>query len=233
MLTFQRSDSALGAGAPLDEFDEVVGGLDLLAGLARLSLAQDRNELDTELGQLVVNRCLSVAAIRSDSVRDDTGGGDRSRDRGGETWRVGWHPCFDLVVDNDPVAVVGDLAGVPNWVGVARLPLRIGLASSSWSDTRRVLPAGVSPARRTLVCRITWVTASIRWARSASIRRSRFTGRSPIRCAFTRTRLACSTAVSARSASLPVIASTSALASSVRRRNFDPIRCAPWRAIAV
>jgi hypothetical protein len=31
---------------------------------------------------------------------------------GAEAWRVGWHASLDLVVDDSPVAVVGDLAGV-------------------------------------------------------------------------------------------------------------------------
>ena len=151
VLALQCGDSALGAGAPFDEFNEPVFGLDLLAALAGLTLPENRDELDTKVRESVIDGCLAVAAIRSDRVRHDTGGSDRSGDGGRQTWRVGWHPRFDLVVDNDPVTVVGDLAGVAELGWVARLPLRIGRASLSCRDTRRVLLAGISPARRTRV----------------------------------------------------------------------------------
>lgn len=50
--------------------------------------------------------------VRGDRARHDPGGGDGPGDRGREAWRVGRHARFDLVVDDDPVAGVGDLAGV-------------------------------------------------------------------------------------------------------------------------
>ena len=55
VLALQRGDATLRAGAPLHEFDEAVAGLDLLAGFAGLTLAEDRDEFHTEFGEFVVD----------------------------------------------------------------------------------------------------------------------------------------------------------------------------------
>jgi len=66
VLTFQGGDSAFGAGAPFDECDEVIGRFDRSAGLAGLALSEDGDKVDTEFGEVVIERCLAVAAIGGD-----------------------------------------------------------------------------------------------------------------------------------------------------------------------
>ena len=68
MLAFQRGDSALGAGAPLDELDEAVGCFDLLAGFAGLTLAEDRDECDTRLGMKSRVEHRSRPALTADAI---------------------------------------------------------------------------------------------------------------------------------------------------------------------
>jgi hypothetical protein len=62
--------------------------------------------------------------------------------------RVGWVADLDVVVEYDAVVVVDDLCGVAELDRLPSRPLAIGRASGSCSDTRRVAPCGVVPARR-------------------------------------------------------------------------------------
>lgn len=112
VLALQRRDAALGTGAPLDEFDEAGFGLDVMSGGAGLSLPKDRDVLDADLGELNVDCCFAVAAIRGDRVGVLAGDSDGPLDGGCESGCIGGNPGFEFVVDNDPVDGVGDLAGV-------------------------------------------------------------------------------------------------------------------------
>ena len=72
---------------------------------------------------------MAVAAICGDRVGDDPDGGDGSFDRRCEAWRVGWHAGFEFEVDDDALAVVGDLGGVAELgrLGEAALADRAGV----------------------------------------------------------------------------------------------------------
>jgi hypothetical protein len=112
VLTLEGGDAALGTGAPLDELDEVVSGFDASPSCSGLALAQDGDGLDAESLELGVHRGLAISTVGGDGVGDLAGGGDDPLDGGSEAGCVGGHAGLDLVVEDDAVAVVADLAGV-------------------------------------------------------------------------------------------------------------------------
>src|SRR6266508_237949 len=111
----------------------------------------------------------------------------------------------------------------PNSTGLPNRPLAIGRASGSCSDTILVAPAGVSPDSRVRVWAATRSTNSARACSSVTAAQAAPVAARPLRRkarrALRTTARASSTATSARSAISPLMAYTSAWASSVRRRN--------------
>jgi hypothetical protein len=76
VLTLEGGDASLGAGAPLDELDEVLACFDAAPGYPWLALAQDGDGLHAECLELRVHRRLAIATIGGDGVGNRAGGDD-------------------------------------------------------------------------------------------------------------------------------------------------------------
>ena len=103
----------------------------------------------------------------------------------------------------------------------------------SCKDTTRVAPLGVSPERRRRVWAATCSTTAARRSSSATVAFAFPLAASPAwrrpRRALRATALASAAAASAITAISPVMAYTSLLASSLRRRSHAPMSCARRR----
>ena len=93
MLSFEGGDASFGAGAPLDEFDDVVAGLDRATRCVGGAFARDGDGAVGEFVECGVNRCFAVAATGSDGVGVLAGEGDGAGDRGSEAGDVGEVPA--------------------------------------------------------------------------------------------------------------------------------------------
>lgn len=135
---------------------------------------------------------------------------------------------MDVVVEHEPVGVVGDLGLVAELDRLAEPALEtIGRASGSCSDTSRVAPSGLPPARRVRVCSTTLPVRSTSVSRSTMARASVPEPAAPcrrrVRLALEITRLASAAVVAASSANSPVMALTCSLAWPERRLRLAAI----------
>ena len=130
----------------------------------------DSDRVDSEFFESGINGDVAATTVGGDRSGWAAGPLFYPSNGGSETESVGRVPYLDLPVDDDTVAVVGDLGGVTELGGPSRLPLRIGRASGSCNDTSRSAPAGMFPARRCAVWLITRCTRSIVVSRSSTIR---------------------------------------------------------------
>ena len=135
---------------------------------------------------------------------------------------------LDAVVEHDAVGVVGDLSLEAELDRACpSRPLAMGRASVSWSETIRVDPSGTSPARRVRV----WATICFEHADGAlefgdeggGLARGSVAGPAQRPAGVGATTWASLMVASAIVANSPVSASTSSLASPLRRRSHAAI----------
>lgn len=109
VAVLEIADASLTAGAPFHQLPEsprVLGGA---ADRSRLALARDRHPSDAELVQFLVHHGLAVAAIGGHRPGNPARPGRDPLDRRGQQRRIQWVANLDLLIEHDPVRVVGHL----------------------------------------------------------------------------------------------------------------------------
>ncbi len=201
--------------------------LDLLTLGAGPAPSRDGDVLDTHGLELGLHLRFAIAAIGGDrlghlaeELRDP---GDGRSEHGG----IGRVALLHHMVEDDALDVVGDLRLVSELDGTPESSLGMGRASVSCSDTTRSAPAGTSPARRVRVwatiCSTAQMVRSSSFTRAVALPDAASPARRSARRAFVATNWASLMAASAIRASSPVSASTSSLASPLRRRSHAAI----------
>src|SRR5258705_6452564 len=107
---FEGADPAFASGSPFDGSAECSAFLDVLAGGTGPAFARYDDSADTELGQCLVGGRFAVTTVSGHGPWCTTGPGFDSLDRRGQLWCVGGVSGMHLVIHDDAVVVVDDLA---------------------------------------------------------------------------------------------------------------------------
>lgn len=109
---FEVADSAFAAGAPFDVATERFSMLLGAPRRRRFVFARNHHAIDTEVSELLVDLGLAIAAVGGDRTRRAPDAFSDSLHRRRQLRRVGRVAHLDVVIDDDAVVVVDDLARV-------------------------------------------------------------------------------------------------------------------------
>ena len=127
---FEGADPAFASGSPFDGAAKCWAFLDLLAGGTGSALARDHDSADTQVGEVVFDGGFAVPAVSGHRPGRATGPGSDPLDRRGQLWCVGGVSDMQLVIHDDAVVVVDNLALVAEFDGFTQPALgdRAGIA---------------------------------------------------------------------------------------------------------
>jgi len=109
---FEVADPAFASGSPFDVAAERFSMLVGPPGLRGFAFAWNHDIVDAEVGELLVNLGLAVAAVGGDGARRAPGALLDSLHSRGQLRCVGGVALLDAVVEHDPVVIVDDLGFV-------------------------------------------------------------------------------------------------------------------------